>query len=216
MLLLIGWDRSSAHGAVLAARAPLQLLRALRVYALPTAREPYGPLPEPRQRLKTDRADISLLVVVHRAGGRGGALRLSLGHQAGRVLRRSWEGSDLCGSEKSESRDGVVFDRLIQTVQDIMTVMFSFKNLGSYKSTNLAVSENDKQDIGKMAENVIPADLLALLRQVDTPTVCNAIEVAQGKRGFNRFTRGTMQHSKPGDPAMVGFARTAKALLVDV
>ncbi|MDA9633093.1 hypothetical protein N9S74_02745, partial [Pelagibacteraceae bacterium] len=31
--------------------------------------------------------------------------------------------------------------------QDIMTVMFSFKSLGSYKSTNLAVSENDKQDI---------------------------------------------------------------------
>jgi len=31
--------------------------------------------------------------------------------------------------------------------QDIITLMFSFKNLGSYKSTNLAVSENDKQDI---------------------------------------------------------------------
>ncbi len=31
--------------------------------------------------------------------------------------------------------------------QDIITFMFSFKNLGSYKSTNLAVSENDKQDI---------------------------------------------------------------------
>tara|TARA_B100001059_G_scaffold145830_1_gene145768 strand:- start:886 stop:3129 length:2244 start_codon:yes stop_codon:yes gene_type:complete len=31
--------------------------------------------------------------------------------------------------------------------QDIMTIMLSFKNLGSYKSTNLAVSENDKQDI---------------------------------------------------------------------
>ena len=31
--------------------------------------------------------------------------------------------------------------------QDIMTIMFSFKNLGSYKSTNLAVSETDKQDI---------------------------------------------------------------------
>lgn len=61
-----------------------------------------------------------------------------------------------------------------------------------------------------MADNVIPDDLLALLRQVDTPTVCNAIEVAQGKRGFNRFTRGTMEHSKPGDPATVGFARTAK------
>lgn len=61
-----------------------------------------------------------------------------------------------------------------------------------------------------MTETHIPEDLLSLLRQVDTPTVCNAIEVAQGKRGFNRFTRGTMQHSKPGDPATVGFARTAK------
>lgn len=52
--------------------------------------------------------------------------------------------------------------------------------------------------------------LLAQLRCVDTPTVCNAIEVAQGGRGFDRFTRGTMQHSKPGDPPIVGFARTAK------
>lgn len=61
-----------------------------------------------------------------------------------------------------------------------------------------------------MADHVIPEDLLDLLRKVDTPTVCNAIEVAQGKRGFNRFTRGTMHHCKPGDPAIVGFARTAK------
>lgn len=49
-----------------------------------------------------------------------------------------------------------------------------------------------------------------LLRQVDTPTVCNAIEVAQGKRGFNEFTRGTMLCSAPGEPAMIGYARTAK------
>ena len=61
-----------------------------------------------------------------------------------------------------------------------------------------------------MADPLITDDLLALLRKVDTPTVCNAIEIAQGKRGFNRFTRGTMQHSRPGDPAIVGFARTAK------
>ena len=27
--------------------------------------------------------------------------------------------------------------------------------------------------------------LLTLLRRVDTPTVCNAIEVAHGRRGFN-------------------------------
>ena len=31
--------------------------------------------------------------------------------------------------------------------KDNLTLMFSFKNLGSYKSTNLAVSEIDKQDI---------------------------------------------------------------------
>ena len=61
-----------------------------------------------------------------------------------------------------------------------------------------------------MTAQTLPNDLLDLLRSVDTPTVCNAIEVAQGKRGFNRFTRGTMQHSKPSDPAVVGFARTAR------
>ncbi len=61
-----------------------------------------------------------------------------------------------------------------------------------------------------MAEFVVPDDLLALLQTVDTPTVCNAIEVAQGQRGFDRFSKGTMQHSRPGDPPIVGFARTAK------
>ena len=52
--------------------------------------------------------------------------------------------------------------------------------------------------------------LLTLLRQVDTPTVCNAIEVAEGKRGFAAFTRGTMLSSAPEAPAMVGYARTAR------
>lgn len=61
-----------------------------------------------------------------------------------------------------------------------------------------------------MSVVALPDDLLQLLRSVDTPTVCNAIEVAEGRRGFSRFTRGTMQHSKPGAPAVVGFARTAK------
>lgn len=61
-----------------------------------------------------------------------------------------------------------------------------------------------------MTEPKLADDLLKLLGSVDTPTVCNAIEVAQGQRGFNRFTRGTMQHSKPGEPAIVGFARTAR------
>ncbi|MEO0391062.1 MAG: RraA family protein [Pseudomonadota bacterium] len=48
-----------------------------------------------------------------------------------------------------------------------------------------------------------------LLRAVDTPTVCNAIETAQGRRGFNAFTRGTMQASDPNG-VMVGYARTAR------
>ncbi|MFO1105282.1 MAG: RraA family protein [Amaricoccus sp.] len=52
--------------------------------------------------------------------------------------------------------------------------------------------------------------LLAALRRVDTPTVCNAIEVVQGKRGFAGFTRGTLVASHPQNPAMVGFAVTAK------
>jgi regulator of RNase E activity RraA len=56
-------------------------------------------------------------------------------------------------------------------------------------------------------------DLLTLLRSVDTPTVCNAIEVAQGKRGFNAFTRGTMLASDPRG-VMVGYAVTAQIAAV--
>ena len=56
--------------------------------------------------------------------------------------------------------------------------------------------------------------LLDILRRVDTPTVCNAIEVVEGKRGFSQFTRGTMLASHPDAPAMVGYARTAKIAAV--
>ena len=52
--------------------------------------------------------------------------------------------------------------------------------------------------------------LLTLLKSVDTPTVCNAIEVVEGKRGFDRFTRGTVLCSDPAAGAIVGCARTAK------
>jgi len=61
-----------------------------------------------------------------------------------------------------------------------------------------------------MAHELIDSELLALLRSVDTPTVCNAIEVAQGKRGFSQFTRGTMICSAPQSGPLVGFAKTAK------
>ena len=51
--------------------------------------------------------------------------------------------------------------------------------------------------------------LLRKLRTVDTPTVCNAIEVAQGRRGFAGFTRGTPLCSVPDGRPIVGYARTA-------
>jgi regulator of RNase E activity RraA len=56
---------------------------------------------------------------------------------------------------------------------------------------------------------MIDPDLFALLQSVDTPTVCNAIEVAQGRRGFAGFTRGTMVATDPGT-ALVGYAMTAQ------
>jgi regulator of RNase E activity RraA len=52
-------------------------------------------------------------------------------------------------------------------------------------------------------------DLLEILSRVDTPTVCNAIEVVQGRRGFAGFTRGTMVCTEPGR-AIVGYAVTAQ------
>lgn len=64
--------------------------------------------------------------------------------------------------------------------------------------------------MGAMTDLAIHGDLLALLKTVDTPTVCNAIEVAQGKRGFARFTRETMVCSDPSGGAIVGYARTAR------
>ncbi len=52
-------------------------------------------------------------------------------------------------------------------------------------------------------------ELLDILSRVDTPTVCNAIEVVQGRRGFQGFTRGTMVCTEPGR-AVVGYAATAQ------
>lgn len=51
--------------------------------------------------------------------------------------------------------------------------------------------------------------ILTALRAVDTPTVCNAIEVIDGKRGFDAFTRGTPLASDP-HAVILGQARTAR------
>ena len=46
--------------------------------------------------------------------------------------------------------------------------------------------------------------LLKRLQAVDTPTNCNAIEVAQNKRGFSNFTHQQMFCTEPDAPAAVG------------
>ncbi len=56
----------------------------------------------------------------------------------------------------------------------------------------------------------ITPELSALLKEVDTPTVCNAIETAQGKRGFDQFTRRPVTPADPNLPAFFGYARTAR------
>ena len=52
--------------------------------------------------------------------------------------------------------------------------------------------------------------LLALHRSADTPTVGDAIAVAEGRRGFSNFTRGAMMCSAPTEKPAVGYAVTAK------
>ena len=61
-----------------------------------------------------------------------------------------------------------------------------------------------------MADPTLSDSLLARLRAIDTPSVCNAIEVVHGRRGFAGFTRATVVASDPAAPAMVGRARTAR------
>lgn len=51
---------------------------------------------------------------------------------------------------------------------------------------------------------------VAALRAVDTPTVCNALELAMGTRTAQGFTRGTVVAAPSSLPPMLGFARTAR------
>jgi regulator of RNase E activity RraA len=57
------------------------------------------------------------------------------------------------------------------------------------------------------------SDISALINRLytcDTPTVCNAIEVAQGQRGFTGFTHRTVVWAGDREARIVGFARTAR------
>ncbi len=55
----------------------------------------------------------------------------------------------------------------------------------------------------------IDAALIDHLRGFDTPTICNALEIATGGRRATGFTRRTMIAPFPALPPIVGFARTA-------
>ena len=51
--------------------------------------------------------------------------------------------------------------------------------------------------------------ILAVLRRVDTPTICNAIEIALGGRQGDGFTRSPVTVVDPGLPPVVGYSATA-------
>jgi regulator of RNase E activity RraA len=47
------------------------------------------------------------------------------------------------------------------------------------------------------------------LKQFDTPTICNALEIVRGHRFTSGFTRRTFVTAFPSLPPLVGYARTA-------
>lgn len=57
---------------------------------------------------------------------------------------------------------------------------------------------------------ILTAEVLAALRAVDTPTICNALELAAGGRSTSGFTLRPAVCSDPALPPIVGFARTAR------
>ena len=63
-----------------------------------------------------------------------------------------------------------------------------------------------KQDARQ--EVVIDATLLARLRSLDTPTVCNALELVVPERRGHGYTVKPLVCARPSLPPMVGFAKT--------
>ena len=58
--------------------------------------------------------------------------------------------------------------------------------------------------------DMIDPKVLATLQAVDTPTICNALELVAGGRSAEGFTLKSVVCADPALPAMVGFARTAR------
>ncbi|MGL4636610.1 MAG: RraA family protein [Beijerinckiaceae bacterium] len=60
-----------------------------------------------------------------------------------------------------------------------------------------------------MKQEKLSAKLIAALRSVDTPTICNALEIIEGQRASEGFTRHSVVAAFPAMPPILGFARTA-------
>jgi regulator of RNase E activity RraA len=65
---------------------------------------------------------------------------------------------------------------------------------------------------GMTGMDALDQQTLAALRAVDTPTICNALEIVMGSRTALGFTRSPVIASNPALPPIVGFARTAALL----
>ncbi|MBO1905842.1 RraA family protein [Microvirga sp. 3-52] len=61
-------------------------------------------------------------------------------------------------------------------------------------------------------EQALSSEVFAALTAVDTPTVCNAIELVLGRRTAEGFTIRPVLAAHPNLPAIVGYARTALIL----
>src|SRR5271154_3132356 len=59
--------------------------------------------------------------------------------------------------------------------------------------------------------NAMRADdpLLSLMRSVDTPTICNALELVAGRRLGEGYTRKPVVSARPALPPIVGYAKPA-------
>ena len=53
-------------------------------------------------------------------------------------------------------------------------------------------------------------EIFTFLAKYDTPTICNAIEIAEGRRTNKGFTKGNLVCANPKLPSFVGYALTAK------
>jgi regulator of RNase E activity RraA len=60
-----------------------------------------------------------------------------------------------------------------------------------------------------MKQEKLSAKLIAALRSVDTPTICNALEIIEGRRASDGFTRTPVVAAYPAMPPVLGFAHTA-------